>query len=189
MIQRILIGTVSLVVVLSACSDPAMTFPEYASAIQDVTDVYISEAQTLSVTFHGTVEAEVARIVEEGSDDARGEATDVTKREMVLYLALLEDAMGRYMERLAEVRPPIDVSAQHSDYVDAIESVRGAMPSTRSSVASALHLDGIEAAVAASGFQDGQFRLTKTCQSLEESVRAAGVGIDLGCTRVPRDDG
>jgi hypothetical protein len=189
MIQRFLIGTVSLAVVLSACSDPALTFPEYASVIQEVTDTYIAEAQALSVTFHSTVEAEVTRIVEEGSDDARSEATDVTKREMVLYLALLEDAMGRYTERLAEIRPPIDISEQHGDYADAIESVRGAMPSTRSSVASALHLDGIEAAVAGSGFQDGQFRLTTTCLSLEESVRAAGVGINLGCTRAPTDDG
>jgi hypothetical protein len=189
MIQRLLILSVSLVVVLSACSEQAMTFPEYAPAIQEVTDAYIAEAQALAVTFYSTVEAEVTRIVEEGSDDAHSEATDVTKREMVLYLALLEDTMNRYMERLAEIRPPTDVSEQHSDYVDAIESVRGAMPSTRSSVASALHLDGIEAAVAGSGFQDGQFRLTTTCQSLEESVRAAGVGIDLGCTRLPTDDG
>ncbi len=189
MIQQFLISTVFLVVVLGACSGPALTVSDYASAIQEVTAAYIAEAQALSVTFHRTVEAEVTRIVGEGSEDARSEATNITKREMVLFLALLEEAMGRYVERLAEIRPPRGVSGQHSEYVDAIESVRGAMPSTRSSVASALHLDGIEAAVRGSGFQDGQFRLTATCQSLEESVRAAGVGIDLGCALVATDDG
>lgn len=189
MMQRFPIYAMSLAVALSACAAPGLTVPEYVSAIQKATDVYIAESQTLSVTFHRTVEDEVTRIVEDGSDDALGEATDITKREMVLFLALLGDAMGRYIERLSEIRPPGEIEGEHSDYLDAVESVRGAMPSTRASVSLAPDLDGIEAALAGSAFQDGQLRLTSVCQSLEESVRAEGEGIDLGCTRVATDDG
>ena len=176
-----------LAVVLSGCLNPALTITEYASAIEEATDVYIAESQALSAAFHMTVEGEVARIVEEGSDDALGEATDITKREMVLYLVLLEDAMNRYVERLSAIQPPGEVGGRHSDYRDAVESVQNAMPATRASVESAIHLDGIEEALAASGFQDGQLRLTSTCQSLQESVMAEGAGTDLGCTRAATD--
>jgi hypothetical protein len=162
-----------------------MTVPQYASAIQEVTDAYIAESQGLSATFHRTVEDEVKRIVEEGSDDPLSEATDVTKREMVLYLALLEDAMGRYVVHLSELHPPGELDGAHSDYLDAVESVHGAVPFARTSVESAIHLDGIEAALAGSDLQDGQFQLTSTCRFLEESVRAQGSGVDLGCARSP----
>ncbi|MFV1971561.1 MAG: hypothetical protein ACC683_11245 [Acidimicrobiia bacterium] len=183
MIRRVLLFGVLVVMVLSACAESAPTVPEYAGAIEEVTDAYIAESQMLSATFQRTVEGEVARILGEGSDDALGEVTDVTKREMVLYLALLEDAMGRYVDGLSEIRPPGELAETHTDYLDAVESVYRAMPATRASVESALHLDGIEGALAGSGVQDGQPRLTSTCRSLEASVRAEGTGLDLGCNR------
>lgn len=183
LVNSSLVLATSLAVALSGCMSPALTVPEYASALEDATDVYIAESQALSGTFHRTVEDEVARIVREGADDALSEATDITKREMVLYLVLLEDAMSRYVEHLSEIPPPGGVEEEHVDYLDAVKSVRGAMPATRSSVDSASHLDGIEDAIAGSGFQDGQLRLTTACESLEESVRAEGTGVDLGCTR------
>lgn len=177
--------TVLLGAAISACAQPTLTTPEYAVAIEEATDAYIAESQTLSATFQGTVEDEVIRIVETGSDDPLTEATDMTRRETVLYLALLEDAMGRYVERLSAMHPPGELEGVHAEYVDAVEVVHSALPSTRSSVLSAGSLDEIKEALAGSGFQDGQYRLTSTCLSLEGSVRAEGTGVVLGCTRPP----
>lgn len=188
MTNRALALMVLVSTVLSACAQPALTVAEYAAAMDEATDAYIAEAQSLSATFQGAVEDEVRRIVEKGSDDPLGEATDITRRETVLYLALLEDAMDRYVERLSEIDPPSEVEGSHADYVAAVGTVHRAMPSSRSSVASAIDIAGIKGALAASGFQDGQYRLTSACLSLEELVRAEGSGIDLGCTRPPEVD-
>ncbi|GMQ92937.1 MAG: hypothetical protein BMS9Abin12_0414 [Acidimicrobiia bacterium] len=170
-------------IVVSACSGPALSPSAYAEVIERATDDYIERSQALSVAFQSTVEQEVALIVETDVEDPVAAAIDVTKREMVLYLALLEDAMGRYIEQLSQIAPPESLVQVHDDYVTAVQVVQRGMPETRASVESAFQLDGIEAAIAGSGLQDGQYRLAKTCMSLEAAVRAEGHGLDLGCTR------
>jgi len=180
---RLGVFVLSAAAVLGACGQQNLTVTEYADQMEMATDAYIAESQTLSQTFQDTVDVEVARIIERGSNDQINEVTDLTKREIVLYLALLEDAMSRYEIVLSDVDPPSDLTDAHSAYVDAFMSVRTALPETRRSIESAFHLDGIYGALAGSGFQDGQPRLTRTCQVLEQSVRSLGRGVDLGCAR------
>lgn len=170
-------------IVVGACSGSALSPSAYAEAVERTTDDYIEQSQALSSAFQATVEQEVARIVETDVEDPVAAAIDLTKREMVSYLTLLEDAMGRYAEQLSEIAPPERLEQAHNDYVTAVRVVQRGMPETRAAVASALELDGIEAAIAGSGLQDGQYRLTKTCMSLEAAVRSEGHGVDLGCTR------
>lgn len=168
---------------LGACGQQSLTVTDYADQIEAATDGYVTESQTLSQTFQDTVDGEVAKIIESSSNDRIGEVTELTKREIVLYLALLEDTMARYEDLLSDIDPPSDLSEAHVAYLDAVTSVRMALPLTRRSVESAFDLDRIYGALAGSGFQDGQPRLTSTCQVLERSVRSLGRGVDLGCVR------
>lgn len=174
---------VLLAVVLASCSGPSLTVAEYASELENSTNDYILESQRVSATFHSTVEDEVTRIAEAGEGDLLSLATDVTSRETVLYLALLEDAMMRYVAVLELIKPPSALVEPHSAYIRAIESVRSSMPTTRIAVGEASDLDDIQVAIARSGFSDGQIRLRAACAALEAAVRAEGSGIDLGCAR------
>ncbi|MEN8041751.1 MAG: hypothetical protein ABFR95_09635 [Actinomycetota bacterium] len=173
----------AVLVVAAACSAPKMSVAEYVEAVEGATDAYIAEAQALAVTFHDSVESQVAQIVDEPPDDPVAAATEVTVTEMSLYLSLLEDAMGRYVDALRELNPPDTLTAAHDEYVAATESVHGAMPATREAVLTANDLDEVQAAVAGSGFRDGQLRFQSSCTSLEQAVRDQGTGVDLGCVR------
>lgn len=185
-ILRTAIATLAFLALLaSACGEPALTVQEYATAIEAGTDAYISEAQGLSLVFHQTVEDEIALLAAEGEGDLLVRATNVTKRETAQYLALLEDAMLRYVSALKLLRPPPTISEVHEAYVLAFASVQESMPETRDAVGSAEDLDGIQIAITGSGFSDGQLRLRTACVALETAVRAEGQGLDLGCTRPP----
>jgi len=131
------------------------------------------------------VEDEIASLAAEGDGDVLARATNVTRRETVQYLALLEDAMLRYVSALELLRPPPTISEVHGAYELAIASVQESMPDTREAVGSAEDLDGIQIAITDSGFSDGQLRLRTACVALEIAVRAEGQGLDLGCTRPP----
>ena len=174
---------VLLTVLASACSLGSQSSAEYAAALGESTDNYIDESQTLSATFHSTVEVEIKVLAESGESDVVALATDVTRRETVQYLAVLEDAMTRYVEALRSMSPPGSLVDAHDAYVDAIDAVRYSMPATRTRVGEATDLTGIQTAITGSGFSDGQLRLRAACSSLEAAVRQDGHGVDLGCTR------
>lgn len=181
--NHLLAGAMLLAVALGACTTPPMTIEEYAGALNAATEDYVGESQTLSVAFHRAVEDQVAELAEAGQGNLIALATGVTSREMIQYLALLEDAMARYGEELDEMHPPADLNGPHDDYLVAIELIRIALLPTRVSVGEAHDLDGIQEAITSSGFADGQLRLQSSCLALEEAVRADGQGVDLGCTR------
>jgi hypothetical protein len=182
MTQR-LFGLVALVAVVAvACGAPPLSIAEYSVVVEDATDVYIAESQTLSGTFQKSVEDEIASIAESGEGDLLERASEVTSRETVQYLALLEDAMVRYLKALTAVVSPDSLSDAHEAYVAALQSVRASMPATRTGVEQAADLAGIQTAITSSGFSDGQLRLQAACADLETAVRSEGHGIDLGCT-------
>jgi hypothetical protein len=172
-----------LAVVLAACLSGSLSVDGYATDLENATDAYISESQSLSAAFQNTVEDEVATLAEAGEGDVLELATAVAVRETTRYLASLEDAMARYIETLREMSPPAVLVEPHDAYVEAFDTVRSSMPATRTRVSEAADLDGVQAAITGSGFSDGQLRLRSACSSLEAAVRAEGRGIDLGCTR------
>jgi hypothetical protein len=182
MTRRLFNLLATIAVVASACGAPALSIPEYIVVAEEATDAYIVESQTLSATFQKSVEDEIASIAESGEAELFELAGEVTSQETVQYLALLEDAMARYLEALTAVVPPDVLSDPHEAYVGAIESVRISMPETRTGVEHATDLAGIQTAITSSGFGDGQLRLQAACTDLEAAVRAEGHGIDLGCT-------
>ena len=171
-----------LALLVSACSEPSMSVPDYATALEDGTDAYIAESQVLSGAFQRTVEDEIAQLAETGEGDLLSIATEITSRETVQYMALLEDAMMRYGLSLEALESPAVLRDPHDAYVLALGSVRSSMQATRDAIAGAEDLDGIQIAITSSGFSDGQLRLRAACSSLEAAVRQEGHGVDLGCT-------
>lgn len=169
--------------VLGACTTPALTVEEYADALGAATDDYIEESQALSASFQRTVEAEIKELAASGEENVLSLATGATIRETVQFLALLEDAMARYGQKLDEMEPPAELADVHDEYVASIESVRVSLPATRTNVGDAQDLDQIEEAITSSGFSDGQLRLRSSCTALESAVRAEGQSAELGCTR------
>jgi hypothetical protein len=170
-------------VIVSSCGAPSLSTAEFAAVLQEETDDYILEAQRLSVSFQRTVEDEIALLAESGEGDVLSQATDVTSRETVQYLALLDDAMMRYQGALALLKAPSALVEPHEAYVQAIESVQTSLPATRDAIGRAEDLNAIQMAITGSGFNDGQLRLRAACSSLEAAVRAEGHGVDLGCVR------
>jgi len=180
---RRLLGLLAMVaVVAAACGAAPLSISDYAGVVEDATDAYIQESTVLSGTFQKSVEDEIASIAESGEGDLLELATDVTSRETTQYLALLEDAMARYLKVLSAVVSPDTLSDAHEAYVAALQSVRASMPATRTGVEQATDLAGIQTAITSSGFSDGQLRLQTACADLESAVRSQGHGIDLGCT-------
>jgi hypothetical protein len=172
-----------LSLVAAACSLGSLSSADYAAVLGEHTDDYIQESQNLSVAFHSTVEDEIKVLAESGEGDVVALATDVTRQETAQYLAVLEDAMTRYVEALGSMSPPRGLVDAHDAYVEALDAVRSSMPETRARVGEATDLTGIQTAITGSGFSDGQLRLRAACSSLEAAVRQEGHGVDLGCTR------
>lgn len=166
-----------------ACSEGSLSPADYASVLGERTDDYVQESQSLSATFHSTVEDKITALAESGEGDVVALATAATRRETVQYLAVLEDAMIRYLEALGSISPPGNLVDAHDAYLEAIDAVRSSMPATRARVGEATDLTGIQTAITGSGFGDGQLRLRAACSSLEAAVRQEGHGVDLGCTR------
>ena len=174
---------VLLSLIATSCSLDSQSSAEYAAALGESTDDYIRESQNVSGAFHSTVEDKIKVLAESGEGDVVALATDVTRRETVQYLAVLEEEMTRYVEVLRSMSPPGSLVDAHDAYVEAIDAVRYSMPATRTRVGEATDLTGIQTAITGSGFSDGQLRLRAACSSLEAAVRQDGHGVDLGCTR------
>jgi len=175
----------AIVVVLSlvaaACSSQPLTMAEYVDEMETATDAYIAESQALSEAFQATVTDQISEIPDEPDTGVEAEATNITKREIVQYMVLLDDAMTRYVEALVEIDAPSEVLDAHEQYLAAVAATAEAVPDARSAIGSASSLSGIQVALADSDFKDGQFRLVSSCVTLETVVRAEGLGIDLGC--------
>ncbi len=180
--SRLVRAALGVVIVASACST-ALSTEEYVSGISAIADAYVLESQNLSYDYQSSVEDGVREIVDSGVDDAEGDAVELIAAKSVEYLALLGDAMGRYLTLLRELSPPAAINEHHDAYVAAVVVVHDALPDTRDSVAAAGDIGAIQLALTSSGFADGQIRWTTSCTSLEEAIRAEGLGVDLGCVR------
>lgn len=183
------VGAVALVG-YACSSEPAMTIDTYADAAASATSAYVDESQQLSLTYQKLVEREVGKIVESGSDTAVADATTLVRTETVKYLALLDDAILRYVEAMDGLAPPGQVEEAHDAYIVIVESVQMTLPGMREAVGAASSIPQIQEALVGSGFSDGQTAWLATCSTLEQAVRDAGRGVDLKCVKpdvVPGD--
>jgi len=177
-VRALIVGVAAMVV--GGCSSP-MTIDAYADAATTATDAYVAESQTLSYDYQSGLEDGVRAIAADGQPDPTTRAVDLVTRETIAYLALLSDAIARYLSSLEALVPPKVVSDAHDEYLAAVRFVLDAIPETRDSIEEATDFDAVQLALTGSGFADGQIRWTISCSSLEQAVRDEGVGIDLGC--------
>ncbi len=179
--------TVVLAVMASACTSAgAMPIDEYAAAMEETAGAYVREAQDLSERFQSSVAQEVQGALEASAgdaEDAERRVVEITVAATVNYLVLLEDAMGRFVDGMEELRPPSEVVADHDEFLAAVRSVRGSLPTTRERVLSSDSLDGIRLALTSSGFADGRQRWITACRELEATAGELGATMDLGCER------
>ncbi|MDJ0790969.1 MAG: hypothetical protein QNJ71_03645 [Acidimicrobiia bacterium] len=168
--------------VVSACGSPT-PIGEYADAMSASAEAYVVESQNLSFDYQSSVEDGVRDLVDRGVDDAEEQATELMRRSTVEYLALLLDAMGRYVAELEELDPPSDLRDEHTEYVASVRSVHGAIPQTQAAVGEAADLEAVQRAFVASAFSDGQPRWTATCAALEAAIVDGGATANLRCVR------
>lgn len=186
MTGRSALGVVACVLAgfaVGCSTTPLLTVDEYADAASGATEAYVAESQQLSLTYQKKVEREVAAIVDAGADTAVTEATTLVRTETVMYLALLDDAILRYVAAMDELAPPETIEEAHDSYIVVVESVQVTLPGMREAVAEAKSIPEIQAALLGSGFSDGQAAWVATCGTLEQAVRDEGRGVDLKCVR------
>lgn len=168
----------------AACSgEAAMTVDDYAEAATAVSGDYVAESQELSFQYQLKVERRVEEIAESGSDAVLSEVVGVVRTETTTFLALLGDAIGRYLDVMEGLVPPDAVADAHVDYVAAMASAHRSLPEMRDAVAATESLEEVESALAGSRFADGQPVWLATCLALEGAVRDQGQGIDLKCEK------
>ncbi len=165
----------------TGCSS-AMSTEDYAAAMGKHVDAYVTESQNLSYDYQQGVIDEVTAAVSAGGEGAEAQAAEIMRRRTVAYLALLGDAIDRYLDSMDALSPPASVASEHDEYVAAIRASRHAMPATRDAVEGATSLSDVQLALTASGFADSQLRWTSACLVLEQAVRDAGWGLNLRCT-------
>ena len=182
MTVRSVVLAVCAAAVLGACSS-SMSLDDYAETMTASTEAYVVESQDLSYDYQSSVEDGVRAIVESGVDDAAAQATELMRRSTVEYLALLLDAMGRFVEQIDELNAPADLVEDHEEYLAAVWSVYGAIPEAQDEVRGAEDLEDIERAFTASAFADGQPRWTASCERVEVAIVEAGGSVDLRCVR------
>ena len=187
MLRRRLLLTLSacvLAVLAASCaSTPPLSIEDYAAAAGEASAEYVAESQQLSVTYQDKVSKGVSAIVETGSDTAIDEATTLVRTETVMYLALLDDAILRYIAAMESLAPPASVEALHDEYVEIAHSVQSTLPGLRDGISEAASIPDIQGALFTSGFSDGQAAWLARCEALEQGVRDAGRGVDLKCVR------
>jgi len=173
----------ALALFAAACSQPALSVEAYADAMEGVAWAYVAESQDLSARYQASVEDDVKAMVQESPPDPEAVAVEIASSATVNYLAVLADAMQRFIEGMEALRPPPAVQAAQKEFIAAVRSVHGAIPSTRDAVLEADSIESVGFALTSSGFADGQIRWTAACAALEAATRGLGTGLDLGCVR------
>jgi hypothetical protein len=172
--------------IATACSQPEpMSLDAYAESMNELTEAYVLESQEISLRYQLAVENQVEELVSSGANPDLQGAMVIVRSETANFLALLDDAMGRYHGGIAEMVPPDQVAGRHAAYLEIIESVRSTLPASRDALEDTTTFEQVLSSLVGSGFADGQAAWTAACESLESAIRDGGRGADLKCVRDP----
>jgi hypothetical protein len=149
------------------------------------TEAYVLESQEISLNYQTAVQSQVDELVSSGATADLEGAMTIVRFETANFLALLDDAMGRYHDGIEGLVPPNDVAEPHGAYLKIIASVRSTLPASRDALAETATFEEVLSSLVGSGFADGQAAWTAACQSLESAIREGGRGADLKCDREP----
>ncbi len=172
--------------IAAACSQPEpMSLDAYAESMNEVMEAYVLESQQISLSYRRAVEAQVEELLSSGAKADLEGAMTIVRSETANFLALLDDAMGRYHADMAEMVPPDQLAERHDAYLEIVESVRSTLPASRDALAETTTFEQVLSSLVGSGFADGQAAWTAACESLESAIRDGGRGADLKCVRDP----
>ena len=182
--MRLLWVAVLGAVSLAGCAGTSsLTLNGYADQMTIISELYVEESQSLSLRYQLDVERKVSELASRGGSAVITEAVILVSAETASYLALLDDAIDRYVVSMAALEPPSDLVDSHSSYVEVVSFVHRSLPAMRDAVASSQSMTDIELALAGSGFADGQAVWTAACVSLEQNIRDLGRSADLKCVK------
>jgi hypothetical protein len=182
--MRLLWLVVVIAVALAGCTtDDALTLDEYADQITVISAAYVEESQSLSLRYQGDVERKVGDLTSAGGATVLTDVVTFMSAGTAAYLALLDDAIERYVASMAALKPPTELADGHVLYVEVVASVHRSLPQMRDAIALSTSIGDIELALAGSAFADGQAVWTAACVSLEQEIRDLGRGADLKCVR------
>jgi hypothetical protein len=174
---------VSAVALAGCAGEDSLTLDEYADQITTISALYVEESQSLSLRYQRDVERKVGELTNAGGVALVTAAVILVSGETASYLALLDDAINRYVVSMSELNPPSELVDGHASYVEVVSSVHQSLPAMRDAVASSQSMTDIQLALAGSGFADGQAVWTAACVSLEQDIRDLGRGADLKCVK------
>jgi hypothetical protein len=166
-----------------ACSGTPPSVASFAEAATDSSQAYVRESQQISSSYQRTVEIKVLDIVATGPDTSIDEATNLVRTETVAYLALLTDALGRYVDDFSAIEVPDAIRSERDTYLNILSRSRDAIPTMRDAVSGAGTIPDIQRVLVSSALADAQIALENSCLALEQAVRDQGQGIDLKCAR------
>ncbi|MEZ5175942.1 MAG: hypothetical protein R2823_07020 [Acidimicrobiia bacterium] len=184
--RSIVIGLVVAPMLVSCSGAERLTVETYAREAATLADTYVTETQGLSLRYQTTVQEGVRDLVEDQEQPDLDRATELVASQTAAYLALVDDAVGRYVAAMGSLEPPSALEETHHAYVDTIASVRAHLPALRDAISDAATLQDIERSLAGSAYADGQASWTAACQQLEQRIRDLGRGADLKCVKTER---
>ena len=179
------VALVGALIAVSCSQAETMSLDAYAASMTEATDAYVLESQEISLRYQTAVEQQVKELVSSGADADLVGAMAIVKSETASFLSLLDDAMGRYHDGMADLEPPTEVADEHGAYLAIIASVRSTLPASRDALEDTTTFEEVLSSLVGSGFADGQAAWTSACGSLESAIRDGGRGADLKCVRDP----
>ena len=185
MIRLLIVALTSGLVAVSCSQTEPMSLDAYATSMTEATDAYVLESQEISLRYQTAVEQQVKELVSSGADADLDGAMTIVKSETTNFLALLDDAMGRYHDGLADLETPTEVADEHEGYLAIIASVMSTLPASRDALENTTTFEEVLSSLVGSGFADGQAAWTAACATLESAIRDGGRGADLKCVRDP----
>lgn len=166
----------------AACSAPGGSIDEYAPAVEGLASGYTGEVESTRDAYATGLENTIADLQGDLEGAALRDAVfDETVRRSVVLFSSLGDALDRYIQDLGQLDPPVEVSADHEDFVASLVVSRSGISPILETLSTATSFEQIDGIIAGSGFADAQLRVRASCEALERAIGTNGMEVDLRC--------
>jgi hypothetical protein len=169
-------------IVITGCASSGMSITAYGEAMGSESASYAGEIDGLRDGYAFEMQDAIAALQRDMEGEAlRSAAVAETSRRSLTLFALLGDALDRYLQALRGLEAPSEVSAEHREFIDALEGSRAGISPILTALPGTATFDEIDRAIAGSGFADAQHRVEAACARLEQAIDDHGVDVDLRC--------
>ena len=176
---------ISTLLVLSGCSQPALTAAEYRDMLTERSTAYVTEAENIRVSHLYDLERSVDGLVKSTeADQLEAAVLAETARRSASMFAAIGDAVKRYADDIAVVDPPDSLQTAHEEFVTALQLSITGIGAMVGSLADASSFQEINETIGGSTFNDTQHRVDAACAGLEGVLAEIGEPADLHCRGV-----